>query len=36
MKHLEMIPGSSYNDELKIENGTKNKYTLYLKVETKD
>ena len=36
MKHLDMLPGSSYSDELEIENGTKNKYTLYLKVETKD
>ena len=33
MQHLDMLPGSNYVDELEIENGTKNSYTLYLKVE---
>lgn len=33
MRHLDMLPGSSYVDELEIENGTKNKYTLFLKIE---
>ena len=31
MKHTDMIPGSSYLDTLKIENGTRTKYTLYMK-----
>lgn len=33
MNHTDMIPGSSYVDELIIENGTKTKYTLYFKLE---
>lgn len=33
MKHIDMLPGSKYTDELEIENGTQNDYTLYLKVE---
>ena len=36
MKHLDMLPGSNYTDELEIENGTKNKYTVYLKVDVKE
>lgn len=32
MKHIEMVPGDSYIDELIIENGTNTKYTLYFKV----
>ena len=32
MQHLDMIPGSSYTDELEIENGTNTSYKLYLKV----
>lgn len=32
MKHTEMVPGEKYKDELKIENGTNTKYTLYFKV----
>ena len=32
MKHIEMVPGDSYIDELAIENGTNTKYTLYFKV----
>lgn len=33
MKHLDMVPGSSYTDELEIENGTKTDYTLYFQVK---
>ncbi len=33
MRHLNMLPGSSYIDELEIENGTKVDYTLFLKIE---
>lgn len=32
MKHIDMIPGESFTDELLIENGTNTKYTLYFKV----
>jgi hypothetical protein len=32
MKHLDMVPGKTYTDELIIENGTKTKYSLYFKV----
>ena len=35
MKHTDMIPGSSYTDELKIENGTNTKYKLYFKAAPK-
>lgn len=35
MKHMDMVPGSSYTDELAIENGTKIKYTLFFKVVPK-
>ena len=36
MQHLDMIPGSTYTDEMKIQNGTKKDYTLYLKVEEQE
>ena len=29
MKHTDMVPGSSYTDELLIENGTNKVYKLY-------
>ena len=32
MKHLDMMPGDSYTDELLIENGTETQYKLYFKV----
>lgn len=32
MKHVDMIPGESFTDELTIENGTNTKYTLYFKI----
>ena len=32
MHHVDMVPGSSYVDELLIENGTNTSYTLYFKV----
>ena len=32
MKHIDMIPGERFTDELLIENGTNKKYTLYFKV----
>ena len=32
LKHIDMVPGKSYVDELTIENGTNTKYTLYFKV----
>lgn len=35
MKHMDMVPGSRYTDELTIENGTKIKYTLFFKVVPK-
>ena len=35
IKHLEMLPGRKYQDELKIENGTKTKYRLYMKAVPK-
>lgn len=36
MHHTDMIPGSSYEDRLIIENKTKTNYKLYLKVVEKD
>lgn len=36
MKHLDMVPESSYTDELVIENGTKTDYTLYFQVKPKE
>ena len=33
MRHLDMVPGKSYTDELVIENGTHKKYTIYFKSE---
>ena len=36
MKHIDMIPGSEYRDELVIENNTNKEYSLYLKVKLKD
>ena len=33
MYHTDMIPGSSYTDELLIENGTDTEYNLYLKIK---
>ena len=36
MNHTDMVPGDSYKDELIIENGTDTKYTLYLKVLSKE
>lgn len=35
MKHADMVPGSSFTDELILENGTKTKYTLYFRVKPK-
>ena len=32
MKHLDMVPGKTFTDELIIENGTNTNYTLYFKV----
>ena len=32
IKHLDMLPGSEYEDELLLENGTSRDYTLYFKV----
>ena len=32
MKHLDMVPGKTFTDELIIENGTNTLYTLYFKV----
>ncbi len=32
MKHLDMVPGKTFTDELIIENGTNTEYTLYFKV----
>lgn len=32
IKHLDMIPGKKYNDNLIIENGTNKKYTVFMKV----
>ncbi len=34
IKHLDMVPGSSYTDTLKIQNGTSTTYTLFFKVVT--
>ncbi len=36
MKHIDMVPGSKYQDELVIENNTNKEFTLYLKVKPKD
>lgn len=36
MKHMDMIPGTSYTDELIIENGTNTTYTLFFKVFAKE
>ncbi len=36
MKHVDMVPGSKYTDELIIENGTKTKYTLFFKVQPRE
>lgn len=36
MKHIDMLPGDKYTDELIIENGTKTTYKLYFKVDPKD
>lgn len=33
LQHLDMIPGSSYTDTLKIENHTKYTYKLYMKIK---
>lgn len=35
MNHNDMVPGSNYEDELIIENGTNTEYKLYFKVEPK-
>ncbi len=35
MKHLDMVPGKKYIDELKIENGTDILYDVYFKVQSK-
>ncbi len=36
MKHTDMVPGSSYEDELIISNNTRTDYNLYLKVVLKE
>ena len=36
MKHLDMLPGSAYTDELTIENATNYDYKLYLKVKKRE
>lgn len=36
MKHLDMVPGSSFSDELVLENGTNTNYTLYFQVKSKE
>lgn len=36
MKHLDMVPGDTFVDELIIENGTNTKYTLYFKVNLRE
>lgn len=36
MKHIDMMPGESFIDELLIENGTNTTYTLYFKVVPKE
>ena len=36
MKHLDMVPGSKYTDELYIENGTDVPYKLYFKAVKKN
>ena len=36
MKHLDMVPGKSYTDILKIENGASDKYLLFFKINDVD
>lgn len=36
LKHLDMVPGKVFNDELVIENGTNDAYILYFKVIPKE
>ena len=36
MKHIDMVPGRSYTDELVIENDTNKVYTLYFKIKPRD
>ena len=36
IKHLDMVPGKSFSDELKIENKTNGTVTLYMKVVNDD
>ncbi len=36
IKHLDMVPGKSYKDELGIENDTNYDYKLYMKVKLKE
>ena len=36
LKHLDMVPGKVFNDELVIENGTNEAYILYFKVIPKE
>lgn len=36
MYHTDMLPGSSYTDELIIENGSETEYSLYLKVDEEE
>lgn len=36
MKHIDMVPGSSYEDRLTIENSSKYDYKLYMKVKNID
>lgn len=36
MKHVDMVPGSKFNDELTIENGTDAAYKLYFKAVKKE
>ena len=36
MKHVDMIPGSSYTDTLLIENHTKYDYKLYMRVKNRE
>ncbi len=36
MKHIDMVPGHEYKDELLIENGTQYTYKLYMKVKERE
>lgn len=36
MKHTDMVPGGTYEDELIIANNTRTEYKLYLKVENRE